>query len=203
MECEVSITLTTTSFLHFSHRKTIFPPAVLTLYLTNVLLYNDTDATVVYHAFSVFVYFFPICGAILSDSWLGKFRTIFYMSIIYAIGSALISITSVEELHIPQREFTMIGLLLVALGTGGIKPCVSAFGGDQFKMPQQAVQLAGFFSLFYFSINSGSLISTTITPILRENVHCFGSDSCFPLAFGVPSVLMALSIGESSTLSQN
>lgn len=134
-------------------------------------------------------------GAIISDSWLGKFKTIFYMSIIYVIGSALVSITSIEPLHIPQREFTIIGLLLVAVGTGGIKPCVSAFGGDQFKLPQQAAQLVSFFSLFYFSINSGSLISTTLSPILRENVHCFDGDSCFPLAFGVPSLLMALSIG--------
>lgn len=88
----------------------------------------------------------------------------------------------------------MIGLFLIALGSGGIKPCVSAFGGEQFTMPQQAAQLAIFFSLFYFSVNAGSLISTTVTPILREDVQCFGMDDCFPLAFGVPAVLMAASI---------
>lgn len=61
-------------------------------------------------------------------------------------------------------------------------------------MPQQAAQLAIFFSLFYFSINAGSLISTTVTPILREDVECFGMDDCFPLAFGVPAVLMVIAI---------
>lgn len=92
-------------------------------------------------------------------------------------------------------ELTITGLALVALGSGGIKPCVAAFGGDQFKMPEQAAQMATFFSIFYFAINSGSLISTTITPILRHDVNCFGDDDCFPLAFGVPGMLMIVSIG--------
>ena len=65
------------------------------------------------------------------------------------------------------RSFSLIGLLLIAIGTGGIKPCVSAFGGDQFKLPEQERQLQTFFSVFYFSINAGSLISTFITPIFR------------------------------------
>lgn len=76
-----------------------------------------------------------------------------------------------------------------------IKPCVAAFGGDQFKLPEQAAQVATFFSLFYFSINAGSLISTTITPMLRSDVHCFGENDCYSLAFGVPAVLMITAIG--------
>ena len=64
------------------------------------------------------------------------------------------------------------------------------FAGDQFKLPEQALQLETFFTVFYFSINCGSLLSTIITPILREE-RCFGEDSCFSLAFGVPAILMA------------
>jgi len=89
----------------------------------------------------------------------------------------------------------MVGLFLIAFGTGGIKPCVSAFGGDQFIRPQQDKQLEQFFSVFYFAINAGSLISTFVTPILREDVHCFGEDSCFSLAFGLPAALMLVAIG--------
>ena len=87
-------------------------------------------------------------------------------------------------------EFSLIGLLLIAIGTGGIKPCVAAFGGDQFKLPEQTRQLQTFFSVFYFSINAGSLISTFITPIFRQDVPCFGDDTCYALAFGVPALLM-------------
>ena len=92
------------------------------------------------------------------------------------------------------RALTLLGLALIAFGSGGIKPCVAAFGGEQFKMPQQAAQLAIFFSMFYFSVNSGSFVSTAITPILREDVKCFGQDDCYSLAFGVPAMLMAVSI---------
>ena len=62
----------------------------------------------------------------------------------------------------------MIGLVLTGIGHGGIRPCINAFGGDQFKLPEQARQLQTFFSVFYFSINAGSLISTILTPVLRE-----------------------------------
>lgn len=144
----------------------------------------------------MFAYFFPLLGAILSDSYLGKFRTIFYVSIIYAAGSVLLALASAQPIGLPQKEFSILALVLIAVGTGGIKPCVSAFGGDQFKLPQQETQLALFFSLFYFSINAGSLISTFLTPILRNDVHCFDEDSCFPLAFAVPGVLMIVSLGK-------
>ena len=93
---------------------------------------------------------------------------------------------------------SLVGLITIAIGTGGIKPCVSAFGGDQFQRPQQEKQLEQFFSVFYFAINAGSLISTYVTPYLREKVHCFGQESCFPLAFGVPAILMIVALGKFS-----
>lgn len=88
---------------------------------------------------------------------------------------------------------SLLGLALIAFGTGGIKPCVAAFGGDQFH-PDQKSQLQRFFSFFYISINSGSLISTFLTPILRQDVHCLGRQDCYPLAFGVPAALMMISL---------
>lgn len=88
---------------------------------------------------------------------------------------------------------TYLGLSFIALGTGGIKPCVSAFGGDQF-LPSQSKELQSFFSLFYVSINAGSLISTFITPILRQDVSCFGRPDCYPLAFGIPAILMIVAV---------
>lgn len=167
---------------------------ILVLYLTRKLDYDDDTATVLYHSFTTLVYFMCVIGAIISDSWLGKFKTILYLSIVYVCGSTLIAVGAIPTLDLDARAMTIVGLLLIALGSGGIKPCVAAFGGEQFKVPEQAKYLALFFSMFYFSVNSGSFVSTMITPILREDVKCFDADDCFSLAFGVPGILMVTSI---------
>jgi len=88
---------------------------------------------------------------------------------------------------------SFIGLFLIAIGTGGIKPCVAPFGAEQFELPQQESQMKTFFSWFYASINSGAMISSILTPYLR-NSPCFGQETCFPLAFGVPSALMVVAL---------
>lgn len=167
---------------------------ILVIYLTSKLQYDDDTSTVLFHVFTMLVYLCPLVGAIVADSWLGKFKTILYLSVVYAIGGVIVALGAVPSLNLPVQPATILGLVLIAIGTGGIKPCVSAFGGDQFRLPEQAKQLATFFSLFYFAINAGSMISTSITPILREDVHCFGDNDCFPLAFGVPAILMLLSV---------
>lgn len=76
--------------------------AVLSLYLKNVLDFSEPDAKILYHMFIFFVYFFPVFGAILADSFLGKFRTIFYVSIVYAIGNVVLALASATPLNIPQ-----------------------------------------------------------------------------------------------------
>ena len=87
-----------------------------------------------------------------------------------------------------------LGLVLIAFGTGGIKPCVVAFGAEQFTLPQQQREITTFFGIFYASINFGSMISTLLTPWFRE-MYCLGEE-CYVLAFGVPAVLMVIAIGK-------
>lgn len=94
-----------------------------------------------------------------------------------------------------DRPLSYVGLILIGFGTGGIKPCVVSFGADQFVLPQQKVEMASFFGIFYASINFGSMISTILTPIFRQQ-PCFGNDECFSLAFVVPAGLMVAAIGE-------
>ncbi|XP_020812225.1 peptide transporter family 1 isoform X2 [Drosophila serrata] len=167
---------------------------ILVLYLTNKLGYNEETSTVLFHTFTMLVYIFPLIGALIADGWLGKYKTILYLSLVYSLGAMIVAFGAVPLEGMPVKAVTIVGLLLIAMGTGGIKPCVSAFGGDQFSLPAQSLQLAKFFSLFYFAINAGSMISTTVTPILRADVHCFGDKDCFSLAFGVPAVLMIISV---------
>ncbi|XP_078258363.1 solute carrier family 15 member 1-like [Rhinoraja longicauda] len=178
--------------------------AVLVIYFRYFLLWDEDLATAVYHGFVALCFLAPILGAIIADSWLGKFKTIIYLSIVYTIGQLVVSISSIASLSDTTGDgqpdnvnmhiaLSMVGLLLIALGTGGIKPCVSAFGGDQFEDHQER-QRSKFFSIFYLSINAGSLISTIVTPILREQKCGKVPQSCYPLAFGIPAALMAVAL---------
>ncbi|XP_014252381.1 peptide transporter family 1-like [Cimex lectularius] len=166
---------------------------ILALYLA-YLGFTENQSTMIYHVFVMLCYFTPLIGGIIADSYLGKYKTIFYVSLLYAFGNVILSIGSIKSLGINHIAISMMGLILIGAGTGGIKPCVSSFGGDQFVLPQQEKQLQKFFSLFYFSINAGSVISCFITPMLRESVPCFEDDVCYPLAFGLPALLMCLSV---------
>lgn len=143
-------------------------------------------------------YYTALLGSMIADSWWGKFNTIFYVCIVYLTGNLVLTVAATPPLKMPKVELSLLGLILIGLGTGGIKPCVSAFGGDQFLLPDQAIELERFFSFFYFSINLGSFSSMVVTPLLREKVHCFGDTSCFSLAFFVPGVLMAAALGNVS-----
>uniref|UniRef100_F6UVN2 Major facilitator superfamily (MFS) profile domain-containing protein n=2 Tax=Ciona intestinalis TaxID=7719 RepID=F6UVN2_CIOIN len=167
---------------------------ILVLYLKYYLHWDEDTATAVYHAFTVLAYLFPIFGAIVADSWWGKYNTILYLSIVYALGMILNMLGAIGTLGntTVHAVLSSMGLLVIAFGTGGIKPCVSAFGGDQFDEDQDQYRRS-FFSLFYFAINAGSLVSTFVSPIIRDEVTCFGDD-CYALAFGIPAALMVIAI---------
>ncbi|CAK8674321.1 unnamed protein product [Clavelina lepadiformis] len=175
--------------------------SVLLLYLRNYLHWDDNTATSVYHTFTVLAYLFPLVGAVIADSYWGKYKTIIVLSVVYVFGHIVKTIGSIP--YVPTQTahaiLSMFGLFFIAVGTGGIKPCVSSFGGDQFSVDQKYVRKQ-FFSLFYFAINAGSLISTFLTPIFRADVDCYPGetdpqfDECYALAFGVPAALMVVAL---------
>lgn len=113
------------------------------------------------------------------------------MSIVYCTGNLIVSMTSLPPLGAGEIAGPMIGLFLIALGTGGIKPCVSAFGGDQFTSDQSHL-LQSFFSVFYFAINAGSLLSMLITPVLRgrnTKKSCYCSVSVHDIILEVQTII--------------
>ena len=77
--------------------------ACLPLYAVQILKYTENDAKILFHTFLMLVYFFPVLGAIIADSFLGKFKTILYLSIVYAAGQLLLSLSAVGPLGLPAR----------------------------------------------------------------------------------------------------
>lgn len=136
------------------------------------------EATGTYHLFVAAVYALPMLGAVLADRWLGRYRTILWLSLVYCAGHGLLALSE-GDLH-----GSLLALGLIAIGSGGIKPCVTAHVGDQFGRSNQH-RLERVYNIFYFAINFGSLFSTMLTPLLRV---WFG----WSVAFGVPGILMAV-----------
>ncbi|MFN7130512.1 MAG: POT family MFS transporter [Myxococcales bacterium] len=130
------------------------------------------------HLFIAGVYAFPMIGALVADRLLGKYRTILYLSLVYCAGHAALAIFEGQELGL------YLGLGLIAVGSGGIKPCVSANVGDQFTAANGHL-VKRVFQWFYFIINFGSFFSTLLTPWLYDR---FGPS----VAFGIPGVLMGI-----------
>jgi proton-dependent oligopeptide transporter, POT family len=159
--------------------------AILVVFMTEYLLSHDggtdlmgeAEARKYFHLFASAVYFFPVVGSLLADVFWGKFRTIVVLSMVYCFGHLALAVDH-------TRLGLAVGLTLIAIGSGGIKPCVSANLGDQFGLANRHL-LSKAFYWFYFSINLGAGISTLLTPWLLYHVGPH-------VAFGVPGLLMLL-----------
>jgi POT family proton-dependent oligopeptide transporter len=157
--------------------------AILVVFMTQHLMsaegmldiMSEEEAKGWFHLFVSAVYFTPLLGALISDVLLGKFRTIIALSLVYCLGHFALAVDH-------TRLGLAMGLGLIALGSGGIKPCVSAHVGDQFGQTNHHL-LSRVFGWFYFSINLGAFLSMLATPWLMQ---AYGA----PVAFAVPGVLM-------------
>jgi proton-dependent oligopeptide transporter, POT family len=173
---------------------------------------TEAEATESYHLFGAAVYAFPMLGAILADRLLGKYRTILWLSVVYCIGHAFLALFENSALqmdlfgavYIDEIYGLYLGLGLIAIGSGGIKPCVSAHVGDQFgKGNWHLIQKV--YNAFYFIINFGSAFATIIIPRVRgietkeviinqagvsELQITYGGSVTW--AFAIPGILMGL-----------
>ena len=159
--------------------------AILTVFMTTYLLgpsgqvdpMSESNAKFWVHTFVMAAYFTPLLGAFVADWLFGKYKTILWLSILYCFGHLALALNE-------TRVGLAVGLGLIALGTGAIKPCVSAHVGDQFGA-RNAHLLTKVFGWFYVAINLGAFASTLLTPWLLE---AYGPQ----VAFGVPGILMAI-----------
>src|SRR5476651_2386639 len=162
--------------------------SILTLFLVNQF-FNPTNnpalttiaeakANERNHYFVMLAYALPFVGGLVADWFTGKYKLILYISIVYCIGHLLLAIFDTN-----LDGFTL-GIIVVAIGAGGIKSCVSANVGDQFDVSNQDL-LSKVYGWFYFSINAGSMVSTILIPWTYEH---YGAQ----WAFGIPGILMVL-----------
>ncbi|XP_059626518.1 protein NRT1/ PTR FAMILY 8.1-like [Cornus florida] len=175
---------------------------------TNLVLYfkhhlNQDSATASKNVsnWSGTCYITPLIGAFLADAYLGRYWTIAFFSIIYVIGMTLLTLSAsipgikpscngdVCDPTFRESAVCFLALYLIALGTGGIKPCVSSFGADQFDDADEVEKRhkSSFFNWFYFSINVGALIASSLLVWIQDNVG-------WGWGFGIPAVAMAIAV---------
>jgi len=137
----------------------------------------DESAKAWFHWFTSAVYFMPLVGAIISDVWLGKFKTIIWFSLLYCMGFATLAWDH-------TRMGLTVGLIMIAIASGIIKPSLSANVGDQFGASNKHL-IAKVYGWFYFSINLGAAISMYLCPYLLDK---YGP----AVGFGVPLASMVI-----------
>ncbi|MBN1361049.1 MAG: MFS transporter [Sedimentisphaerales bacterium] len=156
--------------------------SILVVFMTKYLMgshgldvMGDEKAKEWFHTFTAAVYFTPLIGALLSDGWLGKYRTILFFSVVYCVGMVALAWDH-------TRLGLGLGMVLIALGSGIIKPCVTANVGDQFGQRNKHL-ISKMYAWFYFAINLGACASMFLCPLLLDR---YGPR----IGFGVPAVLM-------------
>jgi len=159
--------------------------AILMIYMTQYLVnssgqlavMSENEAQGYFHLFVSAVYFMPLFGALLADGVFGKYRTILLLSLVYCLGHFTLALDN-------TRMGLLLGQSLIAIGSGGIKPCVSAQIGDQFGLNNQHL-MTKVYSWFYIAINVGAFAAMLIIPWLLKH-------SGPAIAFAVPGLLMLL-----------
>lgn len=158
--------------------------SILTLYMVNVLAMSESAAMEIGHLFNACIYILPLLGAWVADRFVGRYRTILYVSLFYCLGHGVLATADLTENLEMRRLILLTGLGIIALGAGGIKPCVSAFVGDQVGDFDKKT-MTRIYAAFYWSINFGSFFSFLIIPWVHKH---WG----YSWAFAIPGIFMAI-----------
>ncbi|CAK8564672.1 unnamed protein product [Lathyrus sativus] len=161
-------------------------------YLTGPLGQSTVTAAENVNIWSGTASLLPLLGAFLADSFLGRYRTIAIASLIYILALSLLTLSATLPSNVDgQAILFFFSLYLVAFAQGGHKPCVQAFGADQFDInhPQERRSRSSFFNWWYFTFTAGVFVSVSILNYIQDNVG-------WVLGFGIPCIgmLIALSL---------
>ncbi|KAJ4830085.1 hypothetical protein Tsubulata_039162, partial [Turnera subulata] len=178
----------------------------LITYLTGPLGQSTAGAAKALNVWAGTAALLPLLGAFVADSFLGRFKTIVVASLVYILGLALLTLLAVlpfsadsdykssnlvESVSTSSIQMFMFlfALYVVALGQGGHKPCVQAFGADQFdgEDPQECKARSSFFNWWYFGINAGMSVSLVGLSYMVENFS-------WGFGFGIPCILMLVAL---------
>ncbi|CAF2036991.1 BnaA09g06180D [Brassica napus] len=174
----------------------------LLVYLTSVFNMKSVTAATIINAFAGTVNFGTFVAAFLCDTYFGRYKTLNVAVLACFLGSLAILLTAaVPQLHPApcgtasscigpsggQIAFLMMGLGILVVGAGGIRPCNLAFGADQFN-PKSGSGKRGidsFFNWYFFTFTFAQILSLTVVVYVQSNVS-------WTIGLTIPVVLMFL-----------
>jgi POT family proton-dependent oligopeptide transporter len=146
---------------------------------------DETKAGAIYGLYTAFVYLVALPGGWLADRLLGAQRAVFIGGIIIAIGHFILAI--------PGQNAFYTGLVFVVLGTGFLKPNISAIVGQLY--PEGGARRDAGFTLFYMGINLGAFLGPLICSYLGEKVNWHAGFSVAGVGMVAGVIQYKLSVG--------
>ncbi|KAK1407573.1 hypothetical protein QVD17_39192 [Tagetes erecta] len=172
----------------------------LIMYLTGPLGQSTATAAENVNAWAGAVSLLPLFGAFVADAFLGRYRTIVIASSLYILALGLLTVSALlpssncetsTSCSPPQFQIILffISLYLLAFAQGGHKPCVQAFGADQFdsENPEECKAKSSFFNWWYLGLCGGPLMALGVLNYIQDNFS-------WALGFGTPCIVMGLAL---------
>ncbi|KAH9611044.1 hypothetical protein KSS87_006920 [Heliosperma pusillum] len=175
------------------------------IYLTTVFNMKSITATMFLTVISGTSNLATLLGAILSDTYFGRYYTLAFASIAAFLGLLVIDLTSVfKNLHPPhcqpkqeecqgptpgQISFLLMGFGLMIIGAAGVRPCNFAFGADQFNPNTESGKrgINSFVNWYFFTYTFAQLVSLTLLVYIQSNVS-------WSIGLAIPAGLMLIGI---------
>ncbi|XP_078158737.1 protein NRT1/ PTR FAMILY 8.3-like [Carex rostrata] len=156
----------------------------LVVYLKTELLEDNVTAATHYSTWAGTCYLTALIGAYVSDSYWGNYLTIMGFGIIYMSGMVTLTLSASFSVLKRSPFFTFLGLYMISLGSGSIKPCLSAFGANQLDNTDTRAK-ASFFSWYYLSIKIGAFMASTVVVWIQD---IYG----WTIVFGIATLLVGI-----------
>jgi len=160
---------------------------MLTIFMVDVLFFNEHDANLQYGATQAFVYAFTFIGGLFADKILGFRKSLFWGGILMIVGSCILAFD-------PKTHF-FLGIAFTIIGTGFFKPNISTMVGSLYKAGDPRRD-AGF-SMFYAGINIGALLGGYFCVAIGKQemfTSFIPADLSWNVAFGLAAVVMSISL---------